>query len=97
MPYVHDSIRSEVDKELDALITAMTNTIREHGKPEGTANYVITRILDKLFINGKPSYANINAMTGVLECAKMEDYRRIAGPYENMAMNKSGDVYQEIR
>ena len=96
MPYVHNSIRNEVDKDLDTLIATLTNTIREHGKPEGTANYAITRILDRLFINGKPSYANINAMIGVLECAKMEAYARIGRPYESMAANRNGDVYQEI-
>lgn len=37
-------------------------------------------------------YADINTIIGVLECVKLELYRRIAGPYEDAAMKRNGDV-----
>jgi len=30
---------------------------------------------------------------GVLECAKMELYRRVAAPYEDKKKEENGDVY----
>jgi len=46
-------------------------------------------------VNGL-SYTQINAVIGVLECAKMELYRRIAAPYEDKKSRESGDVYVSI-
>jgi len=42
---------------------------------------------------GPIRYANINEVIGVLECAKLELYRRIAVPYEDVKKEQSGDVY----
>ena len=38
-------------------------------------------------------YSEINSVIGVLECAKMELYRRIAAPYEDKKCEENGDVY----
>ena len=38
-------------------------------------------------------YSKINALIGVLECAKLELYRRVAAPYENDKIDENGDVY----
>ena len=71
MPYVDKESR----KRLDA------------GSPPKTAgelNYVITRIVDHYLASKTGlSYAGINEVVGVLECAKQELYRRIAAPYED--------------
>ena len=39
------------------------------------------------------SYSRINELIGVLECAKIELYRRIAAPYEDDKSRINGDVY----
>lgn len=66
------------------------------GKPEnaGELNYAITRLIDDyLHERGKIRYAHLNEVVGVLECAKLELYRRIAAPYEDQKIDESGDVY----
>jgi hypothetical protein len=61
----------------------------------GELNYEITAILnDFLSIRGK-NYSTLNDIIGVVECAKLEFYRRIAAPYEDEAIVRNGDVYGE--
>ena len=38
------------------------------------------------------NYAACNTVIGALECAKLELYRRIIGPYEDKAIEKNGDI-----
>jgi hypothetical protein len=49
---------------------------------------------DYLIRKGGIKYANINEAIGVLECAKLELYRRIAAPYEDHKISETGDVYR---
>ena len=44
-------------------------------------------------MNGKVSYSLINEVTGALENAKLEFYRRVVVPYEDMKIKINGDVY----
>ena len=61
----------------------------------GELNYVITRCVDEYLVQKGPlRYVNINEVIGVLECAKLELYRRIAVPYEDGKKEASGDVYK---
>lgn len=59
----------------------------------GELNFLISSILDKYLINKGKNYNNINEIIGVLECAKLEFYRRIASPYEDIKIESNGDVY----
>ena len=64
--------------------------------PEGPGelNYAITQlILD--YLAGRQSYDLCNEVIGVLECAKLELYRRMVAPYENKKCAENGDVYPE--
>lgn len=63
-----------------------------HPHGVGELNFVITTIVDE-FLGSTPHYADYNAVVGVLECAKLELYRRLLGPYENLKMHEHGDVY----
>lgn len=81
MPY----IESEARERLDA-----------GAPPEnaGELNYAVTRLIDDyLSRTGGVRYARINEVVGALECAKLELYRRIAVPYEDVKMAENGDVY----
>lgn len=67
------------------------------GLPEtaGELNYAITRLVDDyLARKGGIRYAHLNEVVGVLECAKLELYRRLAAPYEDRKIEESGDVYR---
>jgi len=56
-------------------------------------NYVITSIcIEYLNTKGK-NYQAVNDIVGALEGAKLEFYRRIAAPYEDMKIKQNGDVY----
>lgn len=66
------------------------------GQPQtaGELNYVITRAVDQfLQAQGHLRYDNLNTSVGVLECAKLELYRRLAAPYEDRKCDENGDVY----
>ena len=60
---------------------------------EGELNYVITRLVDRFLQRYGRGYTTINQLIGVLECAKLELYRRIAAPYEDVKIQENGDVY----
>ena len=79
----------------------ITETAREQlndgGLPdnEGELNYVISSLLDEYLAQYGFNYANLNAVVGVLECAKLEIYRRMGAPYEDDKMKENGDVYRQ--
>jgi hypothetical protein len=82
MPYVKRSERPRLD---------------EGGAPAtaGDLNYLITRQVDAYLARKGVSYANLNEVIGVLECAKLELYRRIVASYEDrkIADPENGEVY----
>lgn len=57
----------------------------------GELNFLITELCNE-FIDTK-NYAKLNEVIGVLECAKLEFYRRIVAPYEDKKIEQNGDVY----
>ncbi len=80
MPYVKKSDRIRLDEEGDA-------------QTPGELNYIITKTVDA-YLNRTPcNYANYNEVIGVLECAKLELYRRVIAEYEDLKMAENGDVY----
>ncbi len=58
----------------------------------GELNYVITDLVVN-YLGDKPNYAKFNEVIGVLECAKLELYRRMVAPYEDTKKEENGDVY----
>ena len=85
MPYISKSNRSNMNQKLVYAGRSVETT--------GDLNYLVTRIIDE-YIHGKgKSYSSINDVIGVLECAKLELYRRIAAPYEDIKLKDNGDVY----
>lgn len=59
----------------------------------GELNYALTTIVNAFIKDYGLSYATVNSCVGVLECAKLELYRRIAAPYEDKKIIENGDVY----
>lgn len=61
---------------------------------EGKLNYIISKLLDGLCDKNR-GYAHINRVVGVLECVKLEFYRRIAASYEDQKIIENTDVYTD--
>jgi len=69
-------------------------------KPQdaGELNFAITVLVDNyLKDKGGVRYAHLNEVVGALDCAKLELYRRVAGPYEDKKMAEAGDVYRILK
>ena len=61
----------------------------------GELNFAITALVDSYLIDKGPlRYANLNEVIGAIECAKLELYRRVAAPYEDIKISEAGDVYR---
>jgi len=93
MPYIKKEDRTKIDKEIDLLINAIGEEFE--GDISGVLNYTITRILtNTLHLHDNTRYHNINCAAGVLECVKLEMYRRIAGLYEDRKIIENSDVVE---
>ncbi len=58
----------------------------------GTLNYIVTKVVKKI-LGENPNYERYNAAIGVLECAKLELYRRRMADYEQEKQFVNGDVW----
>jgi len=89
MPYIEQKRREQFKQdEITAFIDGQSDVFTE-----GDINYVITNAVNQYIKLKGLSYSSINAVIGILECAKMEFYRRVAVPYEEKKKELNGDVY----
>ena len=87
MPYIHGVDREDIDGIL-AYLEPLTT---------GEVNYIITKVLLN-WLQGTtdtPNYQDYNELVGILECAKLELYRRMVAPYEDFKCKENGDVYRD--
>jgi hypothetical protein len=101
MPYIKETDRKHLDELIKSLVFQLRHMdlpesfncndikVRSH---EGDLNYVITKLLTETLGQGGWRYKKINEAIGVLECVKLEFYRRLAAPYEANAVVKNGDI-----
>lgn len=92
MPYIAEDRRAKLDPHVSEVIS----TLRELGWNEGDLNYTISRLVGAAF-EEESRYHTIARVTGVLKNVADEFYRRIAGPYEDQAIKKNGDVSEYAR
>lgn len=81
MPYIDKQAKLDMDL-----------MIRDE-KTVGELNYVLTRTILNFLDRTPKKYQNYNDVIGVLECAKLELYRRMVAPYEDGKCLLNGDVY----
>ena len=64
-------------------------------KPQtpGELNYVLSQQIRSYLAMRGLSYNCVNDIVGVLECLKMEFYRKLAGPYEDKKEIENGTVW----
>lgn len=82
MPYINAEKREAIHKGFVA-------------ENAGELNYLITMIVDEYLQESNESYKKYNEVIGVLECAKLELYRRMVVPHEERKLMENGDVYTE--
>lgn len=94
MPYIKQEPREALKPELEALKRKLFNLdgFNADGKA-GILNYIITDLLDTCYgplSNAK--YKDYNEAIGLLECCKLEFYRRGVAPYEDLKERENGSV-----
>ena len=87
MPYIKTEKRVKYEKALNELVGILKSLPLE--EVDGELNYVVTKILKGVY---PLKYYHLNKAIGVLECIKLEFYRRVAAPYEDVKIKESGDV-----
>lgn len=88
MPYITKNKRDEVD----AAIETLSDLLNARGDI-GVMNYAITKLLLNYTVPELARYQDYNTAIGVLECAKLELYRRYVAEYEEKARKANGEVY----
>jgi len=81
MPYINQDDREDLHYEQKIPANA------------GELNYLLTTIIDDYFMEHGGRYAQVNDIIGALEGAKLEFYRRIVAPYEDVKLKENGEVY----
>jgi len=81
MPYIQQSRREEITD------SSLVETA-------GELNWLLTILINDYINKHGKSYQTLNEVVGVLECAKLELYRRVVSPYEEIKMQQNGDVYK---
>ena len=95
MPYIAEEKRLGLDLEIDDLHQALVNLEQddEENNMEGNLNYAITRLLMMVYGTKEGTrYSQINDAIGVLECIKLEFYRKVASPYEDQKEFDNGSI-----
>ena len=89
MPYITRKNRNEIEPVLNPLLEQI-----KQGKFDspGEINYMLTRIIKTVLLD-RPNYCGFNEMIGVLDCAKLELYRRMVAKYEDKKIQENGDIY----
>lgn len=103
MPYIKQEFRKKLEVKLQSLVDEIVDIIRMETTfaLPGILNYLITCLITRSYKQSiemeteepaQLSYHDYNDAVGVLECCKMELYRRQAAPYEDIKIEQNGDV-----
>lgn len=81
MPYINQISRQELGRRSPETV--------------GELNFAVTGLLTRFLTDKGLNYTNYNNVIGVLECAKLELYRRMIAPYEDIRCQDNCDVYPQ--
>ena len=85
MPYIKNEDRDKFVNKDVLMAGALANNA-------GELNYVISMVCKGYLVQHGREYRVFNDIIGVLEAAKMEIYRRQLAPYEDIKIEKNGDL-----
>ena len=86
MPYISKEKREKLRSN------DFSETYFLEAESPGELNYLFSVIAHRYLEEKKLSYQTINDIIGALEGAKLEFYRRVAVPYENLKLGENGDI-----
>ncbi len=84
LPYIKKENREEIDPFVEKLF--------DHLETKGDMNYAITKLLHKYIKREGLKYSNLNDAIGIVECVKLELYRKVVVNYENIKIEENGDI-----
>lgn len=84
MPYIKPEDRSKFDSP--------ANELGNLAECAGDLNYLVSVITHTYLKKKGIRYSNVNEVIGALECCKLELYRAIASPYEDIKVSENGPV-----
>lgn len=85
MPYIKKEDREKLNTTINILSDEISSV--------GNLNYTITKLCLNFLKRSTRSYTSLNEIPGVLECVKLEFYRRAMSLYEDAKISENGDVY----
>lgn len=91
MPYIKKERADDIWIDIRDILNEPTKVYPNPVKTEGELNYLITELCSK-FVPSEPRYKDLNAVVGVLECAKLEFYRRAVALYEEEKISDESNV-----
>ena len=91
MPYIKPQDREQYAEIIDEFFNTLILNNPDKSFSEGEFNYVVSKLSNRL-LNHKKSYATANKIIGVLECIKLEIYRRAIAEYETEKIIENGDI-----
>jgi len=96
MPYIVNEKREVLDPTIDQLVDKLRELQLDDPTDniQGNMNYIVSRLLDKLY---NSNYQEVNNGVGMMICATLEYYRRMASPYEDQKIYENGDVYEHSK
>jgi len=91
MPYIKKEDREKFKK----VLKEFEKIAHLGGVPlsAGNLNYLFTSLINEALKGNDPSYSRYNEIIGMLECCKLELYRRKIAEYEETKIKQNGDVY----
>jgi len=94
MPYIKQDKRAVLDQHINNLHRALVDLELDdpNNNTEGNLNYTITRLIKLVYGQVTSSYRDVNDVIGMLECIKLEYYRKLAAPYEDVKEIENGVV-----
>jgi hypothetical protein len=91
MPYIAAEARPQYEELIKSLASTIREATQDHTARAGHLNYVVTRLLLDTY-GRELRYWQHNEIVGMLECCKLEFYRRRTGPYEEICIERNGEV-----
>lgn len=91
MPYIQEKDREKM--ALTAMKSLAIDSLQGGKLVPGNLNFIFSTIIGHILEEtGGLSYTSMNNLVGVLDCVKMELYRRLTAPYEDLKIMQNTDV-----
>jgi hypothetical protein len=88
MPYIKQELREIFNPLIKDLLYELYQ--QPEDKRDGIINYIFTLLLNNTF--NEVDYQKLERLIGILECCKLELYRKKIVPYEEIKEKENGSV-----